>query len=263
VPASIAEVTAAIRRALVLLDRGRQRLQRGYDLVGEALDIVLAVLAGSVQSEVAMLVAYLVELRSTIEAALAGVDSARRDAHALLDRLGTTNLLPGPAEPSAAVLPPRSPRNAPVTSAEPADPPKIPRERIEALRRELPPPVQQGKGQKTHGRWIGPDGQARPIVSGRDEVAALVERDLQARGMPGKSVRASDVEMKLAAHMVRYGIKHATVVINHVPCRGKLGCDQLVPILLPEGSTLTVHGETVRGQRFYKKYTGGAQPWWR
>lgn len=42
--------------------------------------------------------------------------------------------------------------------AAPDDPPAVPANRIEQLRRELPPPVTRGAGQQTHGRWIGPDG---------------------------------------------------------------------------------------------------------
>ncbi|MEU5692572.1 DddA-like double-stranded DNA deaminase toxin [Actinosynnema sp. NPDC020468] len=43
--------------------------------------------------------------------------------------------------------------------------------------------------------------------------------------------------------MVGEGIRHATVVINSLPCVGPFGCDTLVPILL--------------------RYAGGARPWWR
>ncbi|MFC6093948.1 DddA-like double-stranded DNA deaminase toxin [Saccharothrix lopnurensis] len=35
-----------------------------------------------------------------------------------------------------------------------------------------------------------------------------------------------------------------------------------MPVLLPEGSTLTVHGINVNGTRTRTRYTGGAQPWW-
>ncbi|RDI22296.1 nucleic acid/nucleotide deaminase of polymorphic system toxin [Lentzea flaviverrucosa] len=69
--------------------------------------------------------------------------------------------------------------------------------------------------------------------------------------------------MKLAAHMAERGIKHATVIINYQPCKGRFGCDTLVPILLPEGATLTVHGVAPDGTWFRKRYSGGARPWWR
>jgi len=259
VPASIAEVIARARRVVTQLDYGRLHLRQGYELVGEALDMVMAALEGSVQWEAAELLAQIAEIRSGIETTLAVLDTAQRDVHTVIERLG---VLASPPEPAGPTLTPQSGNTPPITKGEPDDPPKIPRDRIEALRDELPPPVQPGKGQKTHGRWIGPDGRARSIVSGRDEDAALVDRELQARGMPGKAARTSDVEMKLAARMARHGIKHATVIINNYPCKGDFGCDTLVPVLLPEGCTLTVHGVYPSGTRYYKRFTGGATPWW-
>jgi len=49
-----------------------------------------------------------------------------------------------------------------------------------------------------------------------------------------------DVELKLAARMREQGaidpaMRHVTVAVNHVPCRGPLGCDTLVPVVLPDG----------------------------
>lgn len=144
------------------------------------------------------------------------------------------------------------------------DPPVIPAGRLDGLRRELPPPIKDtDSGRKTHGRWIGPDGTALPIVSGKDDDSKAADEQLRRLGIPGRSMKTADVEMKLAAHMARNGIRHATVLINNVPCWGRFGCDTLVPVLLPEGATLTVHGVTPQGTRFRKRYTGGAQPWWR
>ncbi|HWE88065.1 MAG TPA: DddA-like double-stranded DNA deaminase toxin [Pseudonocardiaceae bacterium] len=143
------------------------------------------------------------------------------------------------------------------------EPPVVPANRIEELRRELPPRVTAGQGRKTHGRWVGADGATRSIISGRDHDSEFAEHELERRGMPGATTRPGDVELKLAAHMLRNGIRHVTVVINHSPCKGDYGCDTLVPILLPEGSTLTVHGVTRQGAKMYKRYTGGATPWWR
>jgi hypothetical protein len=53
-------------------------------------------------------------------------------------------------------------------------------------------------------------------------------------------------------------MRNITVVINHRPCKGRLGCEGLVPVVLPEGYSLTVHAPNYR-----KRFTGGAQPWWR
>lgn len=111
-------------------------------------------------------------------------------------------------------------------------------------------------GAKTHGRWIDEHGQAHPIVSGNDDDAAEAWRLMQARGihMPIEPLSTTHVETKLAARMVREQRQHVDVVINNVPCSGRLSCDRLLPILLADGSSLTVHGPNYR-----KTYTGGAK----
>ncbi|GAA2662749.1 MULTISPECIES: DddA-like double-stranded DNA deaminase toxin [Actinosynnema] len=138
-----------------------------------------------------------------------------------------------------------------------ADEPAAPPDRIEELRRELPPPVTPRMGQKTHGRWFGPDGKVRSAISGKDEGFALVLRTVREMGMTrGFPLRAADVEMKTAAHMRASGITSATLVINHVPCDdGMFSCDRMVPVLLPAGSTLTVFGAS----GFRRTYHGGEQ----
>ncbi|MEV7548159.1 DddA-like double-stranded DNA deaminase toxin [Amycolatopsis sp. NPDC089917] len=142
-------------------------------------------------------------------------------------------------------------------------PGQVTTETIERLKRELPDPIKpDDRGRKTHGRWVGQDGKVHETVSGRDDDAALAMKQLQAKGIPRKPLRTSDVEMKLAARMADKGITEATVIINNVPCEGVLSCDTLVPILLPDGSALTVHGVKPDGTPFVKRYEGGARPWW-
>lgn len=129
---------------------------------------------------------------------------------------------------------------------------------MEELRRDLPPPVVPGAGQKTQGRWLDPDsGTVQQSVSGDDAQSRRVEDFLRDQGMPNPPQRTRDVEMKLAVLMRDRNISHLDLVLNNVPCRGPLGCDGMLPILLPAGTTLTVHGPNFR-----KTYTGGAQPWW-
>ncbi|KAA2254314.1 hypothetical protein F0L68_30800 [Solihabitans fulvus] len=110
------------------------------------------------------------------------------------------------------------------------------------------------------------DRSGRPGASNRQREGGKslqAELHLDRLGVPGKPYTAADVETKLAAYMAQHGVKDVTVVINNVPCKGPLGCDTLVPILLPEGSTLTVYGVTPQGTQMVKRYTGGATPWWR
>lgn len=96
------------------------------------------------------------------------------------------------------------------------------------------------------------------MVSGQDgayDEAIQVFRDMKSRHVPQ---RASDVEMKLAAHMRNNGIRSAVLVINHTPCPGPMGCDALLPVILPKGYTLTVYG--VNG--FVRRYEGGGTSSW-
>ncbi|ONI85874.1 hypothetical protein ALI144C_12230 [Actinosynnema sp. ALI-1.44] len=167
---------------------------------------------------------------------------------------------PGAAAAEATRRAPPEPAAAPSSPGTDFGP--VPAEKIKQLREELPPPVTSGVGSKTHGRLVVGD-KVRNLVSGKDSMSDKVISILASMGSPGKPQRASDVEMKTAAWQRTTGTKHATVVINHVPCKGRMGCDTLVPVILPTGYSLTVHGQYTDGRTFYKKYTGGAEPWWR
>ncbi|MCP3805111.1 hypothetical protein NLX83_38185 [Allokutzneria sp. A3M-2-11 16] len=122
----------------------------------------------------------------------------------------------------------------------------------------------RGRRQKTHGRWIGPDGGVRTIVSGEDERTPQINDTLRSMGCPRVPIAtAADVEMKLVALMREKGAddpewRHFTLVINNRPCRGILGCATLIGIMLPEGYSLTIHAPN-----YHKRIPGGAKPWWR
>ncbi|MFI6030715.1 DddA-like double-stranded DNA deaminase toxin [Amycolatopsis magusensis] len=135
---------------------------------------------------------------------------------------------------------------------------------IERLRQQLPPPVVPGRRgpgqpqQKTHGRWVDANGQEHQMVSGQDDAYNQTVDYFKTIGSRHVPQRASDVEMKLAVHMRQNGITDATLVINNRPCVGPMGCDALVPVLLPKGSKMRVYG--VNG--FVKTYEGGGTSSW-
>jgi hypothetical protein len=56
--------------------------------------------------------------------------------------------------------------------------------------------------------------------------------------------------------MRRRRITRASLVINNEPCPGPLGCDVLLPRLLPPGAELTVYGPN----NFEKTYRGQDEP---
>lgn len=102
--------------------------------------------------------------------------------------------------PSAAI----SPTEAARPSA--ALPPTVVTpERIERLRRDLPPPVVPGTGRKTHGRWIDTSGNVHAETGGKDEKSEEAVRffkEIKSRRIP---TAVTDVEIKLAVHMRKRG----------------------------------------------------------
>ncbi|MGQ0840124.1 DddA-like double-stranded DNA deaminase toxin [Actinokineospora sp.] len=102
------------------------------------------------------------------------------------------------------------------------------------------------------------------MVSGGDELTPRVNETLRELGCPKlPATTAADVELKLATYMRDRGkddpaMRHITLIVNNLPCVGPLGCEELVPVVLPDGYTLTVHAPG-----YEKTFTGGGKPWWR
>ncbi|EHR53464.1 hypothetical protein SacmaDRAFT_5316 [Saccharomonospora marina XMU15] len=127
---------------------------------------------------------------------------------------------------------------------------------VEKARRELPERG-TGRGVKTQGRWFAPGKTMSAVTSGRDGWTDRVNQVVKEAGCPYVPLTAAaDVELKIAAEMRDTGITNATVVVNNQPCTGRMSCDGLLGVVLPEGSTLTVYGTG----GFKKVYKGG-QRW--
>ncbi|MFJ8815263.1 DddA-like double-stranded DNA deaminase toxin [Amycolatopsis thermoflava] len=246
----IATLITAIRTA-----RGKlatNSLDQAANLLDEARQLLEQV--GSSQPELCQALAGLTEALEKVTSIQALVGRAGVELGIYLERLG-----PADDRSNAAAPPPRpaDPARRAARSSTP-DGQRLTREQADAIRAELPPPVVSMSGQKTHGRWIDENGQAHEIVSGRDEDAEEAARMLREKGIPqrGDVTTTADVEQKLAARMVREGRRHLDVVLNNQPCRGLFGCDTLLPVILPEGYSLTVHAPN-----YQKTFTGGKQPW--
>jgi hypothetical protein len=231
-----------LRQVLAQVDSAERAVARGLELIGQAAGTFAQVTQGSTAgepNEVAAQLAVAQRALTETQWTLAGV---------------TSRIIRYLAVLGFAAASPVPPSSGPATLAAPSS------ARIDALRAQLPPRVVPGSGQKTHGRWIGPDGTDRPIVSGRDADSAAAWELLKERGLSARTepVAVSHAEQKLAARMVRDKIAHATLVINNRPCRGPSSCDTLLPVMLPAGYSLTVHGPNYR-----KTFSGGANPPWR
>lgn len=144
----------------------------------------------------------------------------------------------------------------PTASNSPTAAPTLTRDQADAIRASLPPQVPKPNpdGKQTHGKWFDGSGASGHVVSGEDQDAEEVRHLLRSAGVldVGEPVIVTHVEMKLAARMRRAGIRHIDVVINNPPCVGPYGCDSLLPVVLPEGLSVTIHDP-----RETKTYYGG------
>lgn len=248
---SLEEVGHAIREALEKVTQLLSALRTAEEHAEGARDLLRTAGEGSSDPEWEQAVGAFDSAAGGINELVGFAQAAEASAGGYLKSLGVSEgTAPVPPAPSSEQAPPRR------------VPPSGSKEHVDQLRGELPPPVRPGTGQKTHGRWFaqGTVNQVSPIVSGNDALSEKVVEQLRANGVRDIPVTVTHVEMKLAAHMTSEGISAATVVINNYPCKGPAGCDTLVPRMLPDGSSLTVHGVTRQGTIMRKTYTGGA-PW--
>ncbi|GAA4527567.1 DddA-like double-stranded DNA deaminase toxin [Amycolatopsis samaneae] len=197
-----------------------------------------------------------------------GAESVRVDADALAAQLRATmadlaayrDSLTGSPTPPATPPGPTTSHTTPPSPVRGAQASEEP-EHVRAARAHLPPPVAKNTGQKTHGRWTsaGRESEPAPIVSGRkDDYYQDTERYLASIGMSHYAI-AAHVETKLAVHMARTGLDDVTVTINNLPCPGPMGCDTLLPAVLPPGAKLTVYGTTEDGASTVDTYIGKAR----
>lgn len=243
---SVEDLVGQVRQVVAAVGQARACLVQAQAELGEARDAMAAATYGTSDAEVGQLVPLMESLSEQLGQSMQTLDAASGLLTAYVERVG------GPGDAGATIPPP--PPSAPSPRASASDV----RERVEQLRRQLPTRSAGERRQKTHGRWFAPGQDATELVSGVDALTERVNEALRAEGCPRRPVTAAaDVELKLAAHMRDQGVREATLVINNEPCRGDLGCDTLVPAILPEGYSLTVFGPG----GFEKRYTGGVKPW--
>lgn len=254
----LGEIGEGLNRVLNKAAESGAALHTASELAEDAQGLLKSAAEGSLQVDVenvttqfAEAVVGIAELHRHLGAAVDGTQKILRRLE-----LGESTATCGGAVPTAPLPPQRTPEASQRGASE----------RVERLRRDLPPPVQPRTGQKTHGRWFtdtdAPGTSAGELTSGHDDWSEVAERHLLDLGVPGTPVTAAHVEIKIAVHLARSGVRHATLVLNNTPCKGRFGCDTLVPVVLPEGSSLTVHGVAPDGRTVMKTYTGGAAASW-
>ncbi|MFC6094956.1 DddA-like double-stranded DNA deaminase toxin [Saccharothrix lopnurensis] len=247
-----------LRAVMGRIDHGRQALRAAAEAAEQAGATLTAACAGTARAEGGAAAA--ARFRQVAahadgnEGLTRVLEAAATTLHAMMVALGVASTdedsdrSPGPRGNEPGVEPP-APRPGPDTAR-----------RVEALRRRLPPPVRPGTGQKTHGQLVTGDGPAETVVSGTDTDTQAVHDALRDQGypLPGPPVVATHVEMKVAARMRREGITDATLVVNHIPRRLTWGGENLLGMVLPEGSRLTAHGTN----GYHQTFTGGKRPPW-
>jgi hypothetical protein len=241
---SVEDYVAELRRVLSLLPM--DALRHTQQLLAESRDELATTAHGSQAPD--------------LHHATAAMDHGRArtvDVHRLLveaqqaiERYLAHIGAPAPAsEPFAAT--------APVKRAARPDPEPA-ADRVQRMLDELPEPVPKPNptGKKTHGRIVG-DPAAEVIVSGVDDYSAEAWRLLLAAGLSPKfkPMSVNHVEMKVAVRMIQTGRRTVEIALNNEPCAGFLSCRALLPVILPQGYTITVHGPNYHGV-----FTGG-QKW--
>lgn len=239
--ATLGEVGDALNGALGKIGQAINAAHTAAELAEDAHGLLGAAGEGSLQADVE-------DTRALFTKVVDGI----REPEGLTSGLGTiADAVQGfvrrleldgssPSTPAAPTPPTSAPPAPPPSSSEP-EPGSS--EHLQNLRDQLPPPVQE-RGQKTHGRWFAPGSPDQKIVSGEGTDADATAEFLKSLNMPRRGVPfvASHAETKLAVHMRNNKIQHATVLINNVPCPGMFGCEALIGMILPAGSTLTIYG---------------------
>ncbi len=117
-------------------------------------------------------------------------------------------------------------------------------------------------GDKTRGIFSR-NGEETDLISGKGGPADSMPSDTP--GMRSDMAVRSHVEAQAAALMRQEGLDEATLYINNTPCAGIMGCDAMLPDMLPEGATLTVYiNDALSGTSGWvtRIYTGVSDSLW-
>ncbi|GGS59759.1 hypothetical protein GCM10010171_63420 [Actinokineospora fastidiosa] len=228
---SLAEVAAAIRNGVAKIEAGKASLLTAATLFDAARALLQQATQGTRRPEPGQAIAAQTAALHRIAEVLTQAAHAEQGFTAYL-----SNVAAGDTS-TVANLP------APTSAATRSPTPGI--DRVEHLRRELPPPLEgANSGRKTHGRWFVGDRPAQQIISGEDEVADLAQSYLDRIGFRFAAISAH-VEIKVAARVRQRWEQTGqtitvTLVINHELCGGPRSCFVYLPRLLPPGCSVTV-----------------------
>jgi hypothetical protein len=223
-----------------LVDRITSALGQSADLLDDAHTNLATATAGTAQPEVEQVVGTFAEARQDNTDLLAQCHRLRAAIAAILTRI--VGLI-GEGVP----LP-------------------VPEDRVHTVREMLPPPI---AGTQTAGWWLHPDGGRTRVLSGQNDdpdgwqqqAERFLAKAFPGRG-PGLLALSRHVEIQVAFRLLGTPASHQVVVINRKVCRRDVRrrmrqtftCDEVLPFVLEEGTTLTVVQDdgsriTYRGRR--------------
>ncbi len=114
------------------------------------------------------------------------------------------------------------------------------------------------RGQKTYG-FLDTGSEVIPLQSGRNGFASRMPDNTP--GMRLDMAVRDHVEAHAAAYMRQNQVMEAALYINKAPCPGIIGCDRMLPHMLPEGATLDVYIKTA-GEPRHIQYSGESDSVW-
>lgn len=144
---SVQDIVAAVNQAVVKSEAAGTQLQQAGQAADEAAQALAQAAQGSSDQGLSQAVGALAEAVQVV----GGI--SRMVAKVSGDLSAYAKSLAGDQRQDEARS--RSAPSGGMKDAAPDDP-------VEKARRELPPPVTRGKGQKTHGRWFAPGKTLRP-----------------------------------------------------------------------------------------------------
>ena len=114
------------------------------------------------------------------------------------------------------------------------------------------------RGEKTYG-FLDTGSDVIPLQSGRTGFVSRMPADTP--GMRADMAVRDHVEAHAAAYMRQNQVMEAALYINKMPCPGVMGCNKMLPHMLPEGATLDVYVKTA-GEPIHIPYKGKSDSIW-
>ncbi|MDQ3402415.1 MAG: hypothetical protein M3548_03345 [Actinomycetota bacterium] len=268
---SVDRLTARLRAVLTTLDQARLNIVVATTAVAAAAQACDTVLRGTADTEASQVPAALAGASQDVSASHDAITAVKTALRAYLINLGVT----GQPDQTMKISHDRvgfaqsdgqapSPTSRPGISNRHGD--RYPENAL-PYSDSLPPRVLVGQYNSPTTCHVEVDGRAYGEVRAtRNDVwTQEVVKYMSSLKLPAWARQYSNhVEMKAVMMLVMSNGKSACVVVNHAPCGSEagvpIGCDILLPRVIPRGSSVTVLGTDAQGNPFERTYSGEVSP---